>query len=293
MAFSYGRNQENSPLLKLVSPNLLKIGRNNNRVLDGPIKLPKNPGDLLKKVEDSYSVFYNLWNTSMIPVFMKLNKWYSDGKVEIKKGDIVYFKKEDGALSNVWTVGKISEVEFSSDGKARRATVEYRNSSEDHNRTTDRGVRSLIKLFHIDDLSWSEQMAEVDKLVKMFEEENKDILDNSALPTSPFQLGNQLNLWLSAKQKKSCLACCCSSHCNLNAHGIGLPILNIQQGDQKPDDASPTVLAGIFDSSFYTEQEFEEDVMGEYNPNPMDNGLISLICSVNTNLDDVSIPEGF
>ena len=45
--YCYGRKSDNSPLLRLVFPNMLRVGRNNNRALDGPVKLPKNPGDLI------------------------------------------------------------------------------------------------------------------------------------------------------------------------------------------------------------------------------------------------------
>ena len=43
VGFTYGRHSDNSPLLKLVYPNLLRFGRNNQRSLNGPIKVPKNP----------------------------------------------------------------------------------------------------------------------------------------------------------------------------------------------------------------------------------------------------------
>ena len=46
--FTYGKLSDNSPLLKLIFPNLLRIGRNNNHALSSPVKLPKNTGELLK-----------------------------------------------------------------------------------------------------------------------------------------------------------------------------------------------------------------------------------------------------
>ena len=44
--------------------------------------------------------------------------------------------------------------------------VENRNSSEESSRTTDRAVRSLIKLFNIDDEGWQSDMAQVEKLLE-------------------------------------------------------------------------------------------------------------------------------
>ena len=46
--FTYGKHSDNSPLLKLIFPNLLRIGTNNNRALSSPVKLPKNTDELLK-----------------------------------------------------------------------------------------------------------------------------------------------------------------------------------------------------------------------------------------------------
>ena len=144
---------------------MLRIGRNNSRALDGPIKLPKGPQDLMKKVEQAYTVFYNLWNVTMVPKLMKMHKWF-DGKAELKEGDIVYFRKTESELSSKWTVGKVSDVVKSKDGVVRRCTVQYQNSSEDQPCYTDRAARSLIKLFNIDDISWQQEMDLIEKLIE-------------------------------------------------------------------------------------------------------------------------------
>ena len=56
-------------------------------------------------------------------------------------------------------------MEKGKDGLVRRASVKYQNSSENAPRETDRAARSLIKLFNIDDQSWMDEMAEVEKPV--------------------------------------------------------------------------------------------------------------------------------
>ena len=83
----------------------------------------------MKRVEKSYSAFFKIWNTSLIPKLIKMNKWY-DTKDQLKVGDLVYFKKEDSELSSTWTIGKVSEVEKSKDGLVRRAWVQYQNFGE-------------------------------------------------------------------------------------------------------------------------------------------------------------------
>ena len=88
LGFSYGRDSDNSPLLKLIFPNMLKIGRLNTRALNGPVRLPKGPGELMKRIEKGYSAFFKIWNTSLIPKLMKMSKWH-DTKDQLKVGDII------------------------------------------------------------------------------------------------------------------------------------------------------------------------------------------------------------
>lgn len=166
MGFTYARSSENSPLMKLVFPNMMRVGRINSRSLQGPIKLPNGPGELLEKVEKAYSVFYKLWNITVIPKLMKMHKWY-DGKSQLMIGDIVYFRKTESELSSDWTVGKVFDVVKGRDEFVRRATIQYQNSSEEEPRFTDRAARSLIKLFNIDDVSWQQDMDEVDRMMKL------------------------------------------------------------------------------------------------------------------------------
>ena len=96
----------------MIFPNLLRIGTNNNRALSSPVKLPKNPGELLKKVEDAFAVFYELWNTSLVPKLMKSPKWF-DTKSSLKEGDIIYFKKVENELSSDWSLGKVVDITLS------------------------------------------------------------------------------------------------------------------------------------------------------------------------------------
>ena len=233
IGYGYGRSVENSPLLKLIYPNLLKLGRNNNRSLAGPVKLPGSPGELMKKVENGYRVFFELWNTVLIPTMMKTPKWYDD-KSDLEIGCIVYFQKVENNLSSIWTVGKVVDIVKSKDGRVRRATVEYRNSNEDFSRQTDRAARSLIRLFHLDDNNWSRDMAEVDRLIKSLDKDKENSLDQKKYsveqtgatsvkisviqsPVSKRKLGDKLKTWI-AMAKKPCKLCCCGAHCAVFSH---------------------------------------------------------------------------
>ena len=51
IGYTYGRDQDNNPLLKMLTPNMMRVGRSNQRALDGPMKMPDSDAELLKEVE--------------------------------------------------------------------------------------------------------------------------------------------------------------------------------------------------------------------------------------------------
>ena len=148
LGFSYGRDADNTPLLKLVTPNLMKIGRINSRSVDGPLRFPTGPKDLMIKVEEVFNAFYKLWNVSMVPKLIPQPKWFKDHS-ELKPEDVVYYQKSESDLASKWTVGQVENVTRSKDGEIRRATIRYFNHGESVPRFTDRSVRSLVRLFNI------------------------------------------------------------------------------------------------------------------------------------------------
>ena len=287
--FGYGRKADNSPLLKLIYPNLLRLGRNNSRSLDSIIKFPKTPGDLMKKVEKAYETFYELWNTVLIPKMMRASKWHSDDELKIVPGDIVYFKKVENELNNKWTVGKVSEVICSSDGKARKAIVVYQNSNEDFNnkRTTERAIRSLVKLFNIDDKLWTSELFGVEKIIEEIDEEENSTVSEGDKDTSGSQeIGSKLKLFVKQKSGgKPCKQCCCPDHCSLvEVHGRSgkkyTPTLRLDVVSSYP---------GIVDRSWDNVEEFEELLDLD---SPADaSSLTSLLTMVNVDLAPEPLAE--
>ena len=65
-SYSYRCSQENSSMLELIFPTLLRIGRSNSLALDGPIMMPKDPGELMDGIIGAYESFFKVWNTSLI-----------------------------------------------------------------------------------------------------------------------------------------------------------------------------------------------------------------------------------
>ena len=60
------------------TPNLLKIGRLHSRALDGPVRFPTGPKDLMVKVEQAYDAFFKIWNATMVPKLLPQPKWFKE-----------------------------------------------------------------------------------------------------------------------------------------------------------------------------------------------------------------------
>ena len=295
--YCYGRKSDNSPIMQLLYPNLLRLGRNNSRSLDSVIKLPKTPSDLMNKIVKTYEGFYELWNTVMIPKMMKPSKWFSDNDVKIIPGDIVYFRKVENELNSKWTVGKVTDVTYGKDGKVRRATVEYQNANEDfgNKRTTERAVRSLVKLFHVDDKMWTAELGDVEQIIDTINNEEIDSGENESGNSQSFnstssdlqQLGQKLKLFVKEKSAgKPCKMCCCLSHCKLvENHGRSGKKLDVstllREEDRQPLE--------IMDRSWDLEDEYEE--MFDYSIPTATSDVLGLIASVNVDLDDEPLQQ--
>ena len=298
IGFGYGRKDDNSPILKIIYPNLLRLGRNNNRSLDTVIKLPKTPGDMMHKIENAYQTFYELWNTVLIPKMMKPSKWFDDTEVKIVPGDLVYFKKVENELSSKWTVGKVTDVVYSKDGKARTATVVYQNASEDfsNKRTTERSVRSLVKLFNIDDKMWTSELSNIDKIIADIAEENNENETNeenyqSANSTliEPHLIGSKLKMKMLVKaDMKPCKTCCCYAHCKLvEVHGRSG---NKMKVSKLLTTVEETEFTDITDKSWDEPEEYEDYL--DFNiPASAVSDITSLVTAVNINLEEEPVSD--
>ena len=217
LGFAYGRSANNSPILKLVTPNLLKIGRINSRCLDGPLYFPNGPKDLMVKIENLYNAFFKVWNVSVLPTLIPQPKWFKSSP-EVKVNNVVYFQKSENDLNSKWTVGQIDSVQRSKDGAVRRAYVRYYNYGEDAHRITDRCVRSLVRLFNVEDNYWVDEMAKCEMLVKELRRKAGDSkvepLKLLKKPNGEYEIKSKQATYCKSKKCK----CCCVGHCKLIKH---------------------------------------------------------------------------
>ena len=181
LGYHYHQDQDNTPLLKLLTPNMLRVGRINSRSLDGPVRLPADRKEQLEAVEEVYDAWFKIWKESYLPKLFFKPKWYRTDH-DLKVGDLVYFIKAESKLSNDYTMGMVEQVNTGKDGLIRRVVVKYFNETEKNARMTDRAVRSLVRIFSIDELCLSEDLAELQKVLdkKGFEEDAS--VDGNELP---------------------------------------------------------------------------------------------------------------
>ena len=164
LGFSHGRDADNGPILKTISPNMMRVGRNNDRSLEGNFRLPSGGSEMVDKVDKLYQAWYRLWKDAVVPKLIRQPKWFKTDK-HLKPGDLVYFEKDPSKLSSVWIMGRVDQIIRSADGLIREAKVAYRNHKETFNRLTDRAVRSLVRIFSIDEDCIQEDLAELQKRI--------------------------------------------------------------------------------------------------------------------------------
>jgi hypothetical protein len=97
----------------LLTPNKLKLGRSNNRAIEGPmmVSLQNGPTNLLKKIRDIQSYWYQLLLDRLSHLIPSPNKWNRSDTVSL--GDIVVFRLKDNTNAKLekWVVGKVSDIQ--------------------------------------------------------------------------------------------------------------------------------------------------------------------------------------
>ena len=155
-----GSKTSNLDHTDLITPSRLLLGRNNRRAMTGYARI-QGPGRLMDQMERVYRSWWEAWkNEKLLDYIPQPSKWLkSNGNVQV--GDVVIFLKtdKDQTLGDpLWKMGRIQELETSSDGLARVAIIRYKNSGEAVFRTTRRSVRKLAVLHREGDLELVEEL---------------------------------------------------------------------------------------------------------------------------------------
>ena len=146
--------------IDLITPNRLKLGRNNARSPDGPLLIIGKPDKIMEANTRIFNAWFELWLISCVPKLMVQPKWF-DSDRDLKIGDIILFLKKEGELNNTYQYGKVTAIDRGRDNNVRSVTVTYRNHHEDVYRETRRAVRELVVIHAVDELSIIAELGKV------------------------------------------------------------------------------------------------------------------------------------
>ena len=155
--------EENAPLLRILTPNFLKLNAGSNRSPSTLFSQPTSSSDVMKQIEDAYKTFYKVWNDSYVPLIAKNQRWFH-GDEDLRENDVVYFKLRDSVLSSQWLIGKVEQIIISKDNRVRKILVGYKFDTEQGERqfrTVERPVRECVKLLNMDDTTLLEDIQAV------------------------------------------------------------------------------------------------------------------------------------
>ena len=146
--------------LDLITPNRLRLGRNNDRSPVGAMEVITTPSRFLQDNEKIFNTRFENWLLSHVPKLMFHPKWFNSER-DVKVGDVILFLKNEGSLNNTYQYGMIKDVEFSKDDKIRRVTIKYRNTNENTNRETRRAVRNIVMIHPVDETCIAQELGEM------------------------------------------------------------------------------------------------------------------------------------
>ena len=139
--------------LDIITPNRLRLGRNNDRSPIEPVIVESNPRKIIDDNRKIFQSWFENWLLTHVPKLINQQKWFrSDDQLSV--GDIVLFLKNDSVLSSTYQYGMIVNLEQSNDGIVRRVVIKYKNSSENVFRETKRSVRSIVVINRCNEISF-------------------------------------------------------------------------------------------------------------------------------------------
>ncbi len=138
-----GKKSRGLENLDLITPNRLKLARNNNRSPVGTITLTEDVKKIMVQNNKVFQTWFKAWLTSCVPTLMHQPKWFRSD-IDPKVGDVVLFLKSDREFNKIYQFGVIADIKASRDGKIRQVEVQYQNHTEKVKRTTSRGCREIV-----------------------------------------------------------------------------------------------------------------------------------------------------
>ena len=96
--------------MDLLTPNRLRLGRNNDRSPISLMTVTNNPEKFFFTNEKLFNTWFECWLISHVPKLMHHPKWFQTDR-DVKVGDVVLFSKQENQLSSTYQYGMISYQE--------------------------------------------------------------------------------------------------------------------------------------------------------------------------------------
>ena len=145
--------------MDVITPNRLKLGRNNKRSPVSPMKVVGNHLKVLEENKKIFSVWFETWLISHIPKLMEQPKWFRSDQ-DKKICDVVLFIKNEGSVVNTYQYGMVHEIELSRDRLLQKVVIKYRNS-ENSGCFTTHAVCDLVLIHLVDEIHIMEELGNV------------------------------------------------------------------------------------------------------------------------------------
>ena len=112
-------------ILRILSPNMLKLNTRTIRALKGILTIPNQAGDLMANVQKIFNLWYQVWNDAYLPMAAQYKKWlYQEENVCV--GDIVLFRIKDSTFHSDWKIGKVDLIDVGRDNLVRSVSISYK-----------------------------------------------------------------------------------------------------------------------------------------------------------------------
>ena len=76
IGYLYHQAGGNNALLRILSPNNLKLITMGDRAPVGIFNIPDKPGDIMENIDKKYQTWYQVWNESFLPLILNRQKWH-------------------------------------------------------------------------------------------------------------------------------------------------------------------------------------------------------------------------
>ena len=116
-----------------------------------------NYSKIIEKNTDIFKAWFKAWLVSYVPTLIERPKWHTSDK-DLKVGDIVLFLKSEKEFEKEYQYGIVHCVKSGRDNKIREVEIEYKNHNELIRWRRKRGVRDLVVIHPVDELSIYERL---------------------------------------------------------------------------------------------------------------------------------------